>query len=155
MCPDSAPTMGQCWANVGSIVGPTLANDVGPTEFCPAGQHWCQHGTPSLGQPWTDIGPTLVAFVEPTMVRCRLKGNKNKQKMTDMIIYLVMKSFLINLNHYPAGHWHPGQRPLWETKMGGNSYNICKFKIVNAPYFTNEQHIFTYKYYVNCLLWTP
>lgn len=47
-CPDSSHSLDQNWCQfVGSIVGPTLTNDVGSTSFCSSTQR----------SSWLDVGP--------------------------------------------------------------------------------------------------
>jgi hypothetical protein len=38
--PDSIHVLGQRWLSVSNIVGPTLANDVDPIQFCPSALGW-------------------------------------------------------------------------------------------------------------------
>ena len=42
LCPDGSNSLGQRWHFVGSIVGPTLTNDVGATSFRSSGRRYCQ-----------------------------------------------------------------------------------------------------------------
>ena len=74
------------WANVVTYVGPTSANDVGPTWICPSVQRWHNVVTP------------------PTMTLCQRFANV----ITYCIfLYLVVgTTFAYCLYEWLAKHWH-------------------------------------------------
>lgn len=61
--PDSKLTLGQCWANVTGYIGPTLANDIGPMQFCSSAQRHIQRWPHMLGQRWHNVEYVIILHI--------------------------------------------------------------------------------------------